>query len=232
MLEILKRKARNLVNLLLGQAANRKHRNQVKGRSVENVFTYIYKNNYWGDNESVSGAGSNDEQTRAVVNAIPGILSRYNIGSMLDLPCGDFNWMRKVNLDGINYTGGVIVDEIIIRNQSQYGKANISFRKLNVISDELPNVDLLLCRDCFIHLSYKQVLQSLANIKKQNIRYLLTTSFTQRRKNKDIVAGEWRPINLEIAPFNLKPIAVINENCTEDEGRCADKSLILIDLKK
>ena len=204
----------------------------MKGKPVENVFTYIYKSNYWGDPESVSGAGSNEDQTKVIVREIPVILKKYQVKSMLDLPCGDFNWMQKIDLSGIDYTGGDIVEQIVQKNQEKFGKPGISFRKLNIITDQLPQVDLVFCRDCFIHLSNEQVMSAIENLKKQKIRYLLTTSHNKRLKNKNIAAGEWRPINLEIAPFNLKPLEVINENCTEDEGRRADKCLLLIDLSK
>ena len=57
-------------------------------------------------------------------------------------------------------------------------------------------------------------------------QYLLTTSFTDRQDNKDIITGEWRPLNLQIAPFSLpKPIRIINEKCTQKKSSYADKSL-------
>lgn len=225
------RKFRNLIKLPGAYLDNFRHRSRVKGKPVAEVFTYIHDSNYWGDSESVSGAGSNEDQTRTIVQAIPAVLKKYQVKRMLDLPCGDFNWMRRVDLQGITYTGGDIVEQIVKKNQERYGSDTISFRRLNLITDSLPDADLVLCRDCFIHLSNAQVLESIANLKKQNIRYLLTTSHNQREKNKDIAAGEWRPINLEIAPFNLTALEVIHENCTEDQGRRADKCLILVDLK-
>jgi hypothetical protein len=79
-----------------------------------------------------------------------------------------------------------------------------------------------------VHLSNEQIHASLANIKNHGIRYLLTTSFTETKKNSNIVTGEWRPINLEIPPFSLKAVKVINEECTEGNGKFADKSLILV----
>ena len=65
------------------------------------------------------------------------------------------------------------------------------------------------------------------NLKRSNITYLLTTSFPGLNINQELKAI-WRPINLELAPYNFpKPIEVINEGCTEDEGKYVDKSLIL-----
>jgi hypothetical protein len=40
------------------------------------------------------------------------------------------------------------------------------------------------------------------------------------------VTGDWRPINLERAPFNWPaPVELIVEECTESGGVFADKSL-------
>ncbi len=208
----------------------RAHRRAVAGKPVDVVFTEIFRRNFWGDQESVSGSGSNLEQTRVIVREIPRVLKQVGARTMLDLPCGDFNWMQRVDLSGVEYTGGDIVQDLIDRNQKAFGRPGVSFRRLNLIDGELPACDVLLCRDCLVHLSNEQILASLANIRKHGIRYLLTTSFTGTTKNKDIVTGEWRPINLEAAPFFLKPIEVINEECTEGNGQFADKSLILVQM--
>lgn len=91
----------------------RRHRNSVKGKPVENVFTEIYQNNFWGDEESVSGSGSNEEQTRVIVEKIPELLEKYKITSLLDLPCGDFNWMRKLDLSKIKYTVVILLSRLL-----------------------------------------------------------------------------------------------------------------------
>jgi len=101
-----------------------------------------------------------------------------------------------------------------------------------LIEDHLPSADLILCRDCLVHLSYDDIRNALKNICSSNIRYLLTTTFPNR-ENRDIETGQWRPLNLEAHPFFLpKPIAVINENCSESKGAYSDKSLALWDLSE
>jgi hypothetical protein len=93
-------------------------------------------------------------------------------------------------------------------------------------------VDLILCRDCLFHLSYKDIFSALKNFKKSKSRFLLTTTFTNRTKNRNIFSGGWRPINLELPPFNLpRPVKIINENCTEADGKYSDKSLGLWNLE-
>lgn len=215
---------------LLKSIKNRIYLSKVKEVSVTTVFKDIYQKNAWHDDESVSGTGSNLKQTQEIINQLPVIFKQYTIHSILDLPCGDYNWMKHVDLSAINYIGGDIVPEIIENNNQQYANSSVSFVELNLITDKLPDVDLVFCRDCLVHLSIAQIKDALQNIKKSNAKYLLTTSFTKTKLNRDIVTGDWRPINLEITPFNLKPIYTLIEKCTEFDGMYKDKSLILIPL--
>ena len=49
--------------------------------------------------------------------------------------------------------------------------------------------------------------------------FLLTTSFPSRSENYEIKTGGWRPLNLEITPFNFGlPFLSLNEGCTEGKG--------------
>ena len=98
--------------------------------------------------------------------------------------------------------------------------------KIDLIKDALPDADILHCRDCLVHLSYSDILEAIKNIKRSNISYLLTTTFSECEMNQDIVTGDWRIINLEKAPFNFPtPLKLINEKCTEGDGTYADKCL-------
>ena len=160
-----------LYNEFMFKIFRRKYRNTIKDKSTEDVFNYIHTNNVWGDRESVSGSGSNSNQTQKVVSLISNILKKLEVKTFLDVPCGDFHWMQKVELGNISYIGGDIVENIIDENNKNYKSEKISFKVLNLISDELPECDLLLCRDCFVHLSNNNVLEAMKNIKKQNRSY-------------------------------------------------------------
>jgi hypothetical protein len=80
-----------------------------------------------------------------------------------------------------------------------------------------------------VHLSYAETRRALDNFRRSGATWLLTTTFSDRRGNHDINTGDWRPINLERAPYGFPPAAeLINERCDEvDEvlGAFADKSL-------
>jgi hypothetical protein len=97
---------------------------------------------------------------------------------------------------------------------------------LNLLTDKIPQVDLILCRDCLIHFSYADIFRALKNICDSKSEYLLTTTFTERKINRDITTGNGHLINLEIAPFNFPaPLKSIIEGCTEDFGANKDKAL-------
>lgn len=195
-------------------------------QNAKDKFTFIYESNFWAGDSSVSGEGSDDLQTAQIKIHLPKLLEQYNIKTMLDLPCGDFNWMKDVDLNLDKYIGGDIVEEIVELNNQKYSNPDREFRVLNLIEDKLPKTDLLFCRDCLVHLSFEDIFKSIANIKKCGIKYLMTTTFPECQENKNITTGDWRIINLELSPFNFpKPLYLLNENCTEGEGTYKDKSL-------
>jgi len=192
------------------------------------IFTEIFINNSWNSYESFSGNGSTLEQTISLRQDLTLILKKYQIKTLLDIPCGDFNWMKEVNLSSINYIGGDIVKPLIKVNNKKFKSNEKTFRVLDIVNDKLPQCDLVFVRDCFVHLSFADIAKAIKNLKKSKSKYLLTTTFTNRVTNEDTKDGGWRPLNLQIVPFQFsKPIEIINENCTEDEGKFSDKSMAL-----
>ncbi|QDT45761.1 hypothetical protein Pan241w_58890 [Gimesia alba] len=195
---------------------------------MKQVFEEIHDQNLWGSPESVSGTGSTLEQTRVIRDRLPDLIERFRIESMLDLPCGDFNWMHHVRLN-LDYIGADIIEAIISRNSAVYDH---EFCVLDITSSSLRTVDLVFCRDCLVHLSDADVLKAIARIKASGSKYLLTTTFPDR-VNRDIQTGFWRPINLQAEPFCFPDsVEIINEGCTEFGGEFKDKSLALFELTK
>jgi hypothetical protein len=203
-----------------------------RGKPINKTFKEIYEKNLWRSSASNSGKGSDDLQAQTIIQEIPKLLSRFQISSMHDIPCGDFNWMSKLDLEGITYVGSDIVPELIESNRREFTSDKITFNTMNLTTDSLPKYDLVFVRDCLVHLSYTDTKKALSNIIASRSRYLLTTSFVDRERNFNIASGEWRPINLEKQPYDFPPpIHVINENCTQDEGAYRDKSLLLWEIK-
>lgn len=86
-------------------------------KSTEVIFTGIFKENYWRGKSSVSGQGSDLEQTKTIVKELPILLKDLKISTMLDIPCGDFFWMKRLDLKGLHYRGADIVGELVERNR-------------------------------------------------------------------------------------------------------------------
>jgi hypothetical protein len=194
---------------------------------LQERFERIYSTNLWSDAESRSGVGSRLDSTRVLRAELPLALRQLEARVLLDVPCGDFTWMEQVDLSGIEYIGGDIVASIVEKNQRLHAREARRFVQLDLTRDALPDADVVLCRDCLVHLSYVNIRRVLANITRSNIRYVLMTSFPGRRDNYDVEDGDWRPLDFQAPPFSFaEPLLTIVEDCDEEGGSYADKSLL------
>lgn len=192
-------------------------------------FTQIYKQNKWQGTESVSGKGSDIVQTKILNQELIRMINTLEVKTFIDV-CGDFNWMRyavdKLNIE--HYIGIDIVAEMIDKLNHQYATSKINFINTDIITDQLPSGDLLLCRDCLVHLTFESIYSFLHNFIKSDINYLLTTTFDTTRINFNLRGdGQgWFPICLMNSPFHFpEPKLTINEQCTEEGNKWTDKSL-------
>ena len=182
---------------------------QLKIKSNKLIFTEIYQKNSWGG-KSKSGQGSDLNQTETIRKELPNLFRELKVSTILDIPCGDFFWMKEINFDFLSYTGADIVEELVISNTKKYSKKNRNFIKLDITKNLLPKVDLILCRDLLFHLSFDDIMRAIQNIKKSGSSYLLCTSNINVKKNSNITTGLWRPLNLQLSPIFLpKPLRVI-----------------------
>lgn len=187
----------------------------------KDIFSSIYTNYGFGSTESRSGPGSTLEETKHLREKIVKLVDKYEIKSVLDIPCGDFNWMKEIVHNFKHYTGGDIVEDCIKTNESLYGKDDINFINFDLIKDEFPKHDLLLVRDVIGHFPIEDGLQIVKNIINSNCKYLLSTTwynindenYFQLHENRIINYGRFYPVNLMSTPFNFpKPIEIIEED--------------------
>jgi hypothetical protein len=194
--------------------------------SLAERFQRMYELNLWGEHGSRSGLGSSRRSTARVRAQLPGLLRSLGVRRLLDVPCGDFHWMRRVDLDGIDYTGADIVSSLVAELRVRYERPGRRFIHVDLTIGPLPPADAVLCRDCLVHLSYANIARCFDAIQASGARYLLTTTFPAHDDNTDVRDGEWRPLNLARPPFCLSaPVASIVEGCTEDGSAYVDKSL-------
>lgn len=199
---------------------------------LKQKFERVYEQNSFHGLISLSGPGSELDQTQVLEKALPETFRSLNIKQILDVPCGDQNWIKRINLDSFIYIGADIVPEIINKNNFEFSSENKSFLCLDITKEIPPISELVLCRDLLVHLDTKRIRKALHNLKASGATFLLTTTFSQNRVYQNlpfITRGVgWRPINFQKSPFNFpEPLLSINEGCTEGEGRFSDKTLAL-----
>ncbi len=191
------------------------------------IFSQIYNNHSWGGT-SKSGPGSDLEQTAILINTLPKIFDKYDIKTFFDAPCGDFHWMQNVDKSDVFYIGGDIVQDIIKSNKKLYETDFVKFVDIDIIKDKFPKCDMMFVRDCLVHFPIESIYQFILNLISNDVKYLMTTSFVDRTINYNINFGEWRQLNLLAPPFNFpKPLDIINEGCTENDGVNSDKSMCI-----
>lgn len=179
---------------------------------MRDVFEQIYQENFWRSDESASGTGSDLDQTKTIREILPQLFKELHVKKVFDIPCGDFNWFKEMNVD-VDYIGADVVPELVKWNYEQYADEQHTFRVIDITHDPLPDVDLILCRDLLGHFSNRDVQLALRNIKSTKAQFLLATTFPGRENPTDIETGQWRPINLA-SLFGLpNPERVISESC-------------------
>ncbi|MDQ2090471.1 class I SAM-dependent methyltransferase [Marimonas arenosa] len=195
-------------------------------KSPAEVFSAYYRHNKWGDAESRSGKGSNLEATKELREKLPALVNELKVESFLDLPCGDYFWMAKIDLGVARYTGGDIVPELIEANRAAYACDGVVFEVIDLIKGPVPRHDLVLVRDCLVHLSSVHVKAALRNIKVSGSEWLLTTTYPGTGSNDEISTGQWRSIDLQAPPFDLPaPVRLLEEGQEHVKGQMPNKML-------
>lgn len=183
--------------------------------TVRAVFSRYYRTNHWGGTESRSGKGSSKDRGVFLSQRLPFVLHSLGVKSILDLPCGDLNWMADFPLDGISYVGADVVPDLIASNASNHRHMG-DFLCLDACEDDLPHADLIFCRDMVIHLPNEMIFAFLRNVGRSAARWLMCTRFLgpigPNDLNADIEVGGFRAVDLCEPPFSLPPpIAMVPE---------------------
>src|SRR5688500_7192394 len=88
---------RHVRNRIIDEYRKWKTRKRFANKEISEVFTEIYRQNMWQNEESVSGDGSTLSYTQNIRSEIPKLIKQFKFREVLDAPCGDYNWFRHVN---------------------------------------------------------------------------------------------------------------------------------------
>ena len=126
----------------------------------------------------------------------------------------------------IKYLGVDIVEDLIQENKSKYQNENIKFSAGDIVNFEVKEkYDLVIVRDLLIHLDNTDIKKILNNLKKMNVKYLAINNY-EINKNRDVIIGQHRQVNILIEPYNFpKPIFSFNDYAK-------DKFIYIYDISK
>ena len=176
---------------------------------MQKIFESIYFQNSWQGEESKSGPSSGLATTKNLREALPQLIQKYSVRTILDAPCGDFFWMKECiyKVKDLTYIGADIVQPMIEElHQANEDRSNVNFLHLDIVNDELPEADMMICRDFLFHMSYSDANKFINNFIRSGIPYLLTTSHDISHKdivNNDIATGQWKWMDLFGVPYNF-----------------------------
>lgn len=195
---------------------------------MKKEFETVYNTKFWKSEQSVSGSGSDLANASTIAKRLSQLIkTQFGKGTeavVVDCPCGDYNWQHLINTVGVVYTGFDIVPALIEANKVKHPQ--IDFHVGDICETNFGFGNLLIVRDCLVHLPSDLALQALRNIASQDFDLVAITHFGGQTFNRDTIAPRWRPMNLMLPPFNLPtPFVVLLEDCKEGGGAWADKSL-------
>jgi 2-polyprenyl-3-methyl-5-hydroxy-6-metoxy-1,4-benzoquinol methylase len=171
------------------------------------VFSKIYKEDLW---QGGSGAGSKLENVKEYVDILQKYIDKPEVKTVLDLGCGDWQFSKFLDISSVLYLGVDVVDSVIDSNIHLYSASNIDFISRDITTYELPQVDLIICKDVLQHLCNKDVISVLVKIIKSSKFALITNDFnSESTGNRDIENGDYRYLDLTLSPFFLDVITVL-----------------------
>lgn len=163
--------------------------------------------------KSASGPGSSREAASASLKLIDEVVVSYEVKSILDLGCGDWNWMNaakwrqrpKIAYEGWEAHVGLV--EYLV---SSFGNERTKFFLRDANVHAFPSADLVICRDVLFHLPISTGVELAKRIRAARALFI-STSFPSIERNDDIVPNSQIPgwghylVNLDIEPFHFGP---------------------------
>ncbi|GEM_PF-5466180 len=178
------------------------------------AFADVYKRNVWGTNaegRGTSGGGSTMKNTVIYRAFLQQFMEDKGVTSVVDAGCGDWEFSQSMNWDGIDYKGYDIVESVVEEDKKKYAKPNIQFFTANIVTDDLPPADLLVCKQVLQHLPLKDVETFLKKL--PEYKHVLITNSVEAHNfsavNTDIAPGDFRALDITAPPFNVKGAKIL-----------------------
>ena len=176
--------------------------------ALTTAFDKIYNRNLWGFG---SGHGSLPDATEGYRRFVQDFMRKNSVRTAVDFGCGDWQFSRLMDWTGIDYLGLDVAKSVIEQNRSTYGSKNVRFEPAPDRFADVPKADLLIVKDVLQHLPAEMIHCFMAQVI-QRFPFALITNCSEpdSERNRDIQAGEYRPLDLRVAPFGYPAEAVFS----------------------
>lgn len=153
-----------------------------------------------GSKETRCGYGSTLKATKSIREELPVLLEKYDIRNILDIGCGDLNWIKDIIPEDIEYYGiDWIIPDKAVKTSSK--KLNLHLTEQNIFDvDNWPKVDLVICKDVLIHMDLMDATSLFWKMIDSGAKYLLITTFHTILNVDDTSAPFWKT-NIDKKPF-------------------------------
>lgn len=172
--------------------------------SATDVFSDVYERDLWNGG---SGPGSAPENTVEYRRFLQEFLDGFDYPvKVVDLGCGDWRIGELMDWSGVDYVGVDVVPEVIEANRRRDTPDNVSFVCLDALVDDLPEGDVLVAKDVLQHWPNADVVRLLDAAEERFTFTVVTNDVSSKshpaKVNSDIALGDWRPVDIERAPFD------------------------------
>jgi SAM-dependent methyltransferase len=157
----------------------------------------------WGHG---SGPGSDPFYTIAYRAFLEKFYQLNRVKSIVDIGCGDWQFSRFLNFDGVDYLGLDVVPLVVDRNSRAFARSNVKFSLMPENNADIPGADLLIMKDVLQHLPIPDIIEFYKDVFPKFKYCLITNSFQKiaTEVNHEILPGEFRCLDLAAPPFNFR----------------------------
>ena len=194
---------------------------------MEEIFTNVYENKSWGDDNDnlYNGSSGNGSEIYYNINSYIPFLKNFiidhNVTKIVDLGCGNFKCGTLIydNLD-ILYTGYDAYSKIIEKHSKQYSLPKYSFTHLDFCNkkESIIKGDLCILKDVIQHWSLDNIYTFLDYLVENKLfKYILICNCgNQTQDNTDIQIGDFRPLSCDYFPLKkYNPTKIYNYHSKE-----------------
>ena len=184
---------------------------------MESFFTKIYDNCEWGDNGSSnyrgsSGGGSSVETNEVYTQHIRELIQQYDIQSVVDLGCGDWQSSHLIykDLPNVKYTGYDCYKPMIESNQAQFSESHpqCEFVSLDIFNDrqQIKDAELYILKDILQHWTCSEIKTFLDWIATKPFRSVIVCNCKGQTYDYQDEPFRSRPLSVTYYPLKRYPL--------------------------